>query len=589
MTGSHLSRRQLFSAAGAAAALGTPVSASAAPLPRVSPRLVTRAASTKPAGSDLGAIDHVVFLMMENRSYDHYFGAYPRGRGFDDHPKHSLGAFEQHYPAGTGLVPRKRLLPFELPHRENHDCTQDLTHNWGPMHLCWNHGAMDRFVKVHTSSTYEGSPGGALTMGYYTRKELGFYWSLADHFTLCDAYHCSVLGPTHPNRLMQQTGTIDPAGRHGGPVTDTNVNPDAMWSCTWTTVQEQLEDAGVSWKVYHPDNTGLPAAYSALAAYPSWNPEFYDPTTFPAVMGATDHTLPYFKAFQSPTSPLHQKAFTPTFPNDFLADLKSGAFPSVSWIIPPIGFDEHPAGSPQRGMYFSSLVLDAIVKHPKVWAKTVVFVMHDENDGFFDHVPPPVPPHGTDGEWLTAPDIASDTLGIRGPIGLGVRVPCLVVSPFSRGGHVASEVFDHTSQLKFLHARFGVEPINVSKWRRHTVGDLTSTLFRSPANHHVPALPEVELPPEVFSGVCNEVYQDDQGLGDSTRPTIPKHQRMPTQHGTTIDPRSVKRHNRRRAAPADDQPGQVTVVPVDPERRGPRTSTVKARAEHLAADHARRG
>ena len=286
---SKMPRRELIatiSAVGAAAALGLPDHAGAAPtrsraLPRSTARSsaasVARAAAIPPAGGDLGAIEHVVFLMMENRSYDHYFGAYPKGRGFDDHPKHSLGNFAQAYPGGTKLSPRKLLLPFRLDHAHDEDCTHDLTHNWGPMHECWNRGKMDRWVKVHTSKDHEGNPDGALTMGYYTRRELPLHWALADHFTLCDAYHCSILGPTHPNRVMSLTGTIDPAGHHGGPITDTNPDPAAKWTCTWPTMPELLEDQGVSWKVYHPSNVGRPGKYAVLAEYPTWNQSLYDP------------------------------------------------------------------------------------------------------------------------------------------------------------------------------------------------------------------------------------------------------------------------------------------------------------------------
>jgi phospholipase C len=226
-------------------------------------RLVGRAGATAAAGSDLGAIDHIVFLMMENRSYDHYFGDYPRGRGFDDHPAQSLGVFAQDYPGATGLIPPNVLLPFHLDSTQGMECTDDLTHDWGPMHLCWNDGKMDSWVKVHTSSTYEGAHG-AMTMGYYTREDLPFYYALADAFTLCDAYHSSILGPTHPNRLMANSGTIDPAGTQGGPVTDTNATPDFVWNCTWTTIQEVLEDAGVPWKVYSPSNAGVTGQYASL-------------------------------------------------------------------------------------------------------------------------------------------------------------------------------------------------------------------------------------------------------------------------------------------------------------------------------------
>jgi phospholipase C len=476
-----------------------------------------------------------VFLMMENRSYDHYFGAYGKGRGFDDHATGSLGNFAQAYPGGGSLSPPNVLLPFHLLQSDGEDCTDDLTHSWGPQHLCWNNGKMDSFVSVHTSSTYEGADG-AMTMGYYTREDLPFYYALADAFTLCDAYHSSILGPTHPNRLMANSGTIDPAGTHGGPITDTTATPDFLWNCTWSTMQEVLEDAGVSWKVYHPSNSGLSGKYSALSTYPTWSGALYNPTLNPEVMAASDHVLPYFSAFRNPLSSLYSKAFGPTFPNDFTADVGSGHLPSVSWIIPPLGFDEHPSSSPANGMYFTSLVLDALTAEPDVWAKTVFVLMYDENDGWFDHVSPPTAPAGTAGEYLTASpspilDPNQDTLGIKGPLGLGVRVPALVISPFSRGGHIATEVFDHTSQLKLVAERFGVEVPNVSAWRQKTVGDLTSTLFQSKTDTSVPRLPAPALPAQTFSGSCSLVDQDTETGGAS--PDVPTDQTMPTQGGSS--------------------------------------------------------
>jgi phospholipase C len=532
--GKGLSRRQalrLFGMAGAGALVSRPAASWAAS--SAGTRVITKAAATKAAGSDLGAIDHIVFLMMENRSYDHYFGAYPRGRGFNDHPAHSLGAFAQDYPGGIGLVPAGKLLPFHLDSKGGEECTNDLTHEWGPMHLCWNHGKMDSFVKTHTSSTYEGAHG-AMTMGHYTRADLPFYYALADNFTLCDGYHAAILGPTHPNRLMANTGTIDPHGLQGGPVTDTNSTPDVLWSCTWTTVQELLEDKGVPWKVYHPSNLGVSGKYAPLLGYPTWDPALYDPTVNPEVMTLTDHVLPYFSAFRNPLSSLYSKAFTPTFPNDFVSDVNSGSLPSVSWIIPPLGFDEHPSSSPDNGMYFTSLVLDALTANPKVWERTALFLMYDENDGWFDHVPPPTPPAGTAGEFLTATppklgDPDPGTLGITGPLGLGVRVPMLVISPFSRGGHIAPEVFDHTSQLRLVSERFGVAIPNVSAWRRKTVGDLTSTLFQSRTETAMPRLPVPTLAAQQLDGPCSALDQDSEFGGAG--PSIPTKQRMPNQQG----------------------------------------------------------
>jgi phospholipase C len=578
----NMSRRELIaaiSAVGAAAVIGLPERAAAATAPpeavrsarqaaATASRLATvrRAASVAPAGGDLGAIEHVVFLMLENRSYDHYFGAYPRGRGFDDHAKHSLGAFAQDYPGGTDLSPRKKLLPFHLNPAIGENCTNDLTHNWGPQHQCWNHGKMDRFVATHTAKANEGNPDGAMTMGYYTRRDLPFHWSLADHFTLCDSYFSSVLGPTHPNRLMDNTGMIDPAGHHGGPITETNasINPDFLWTCTWSTVQEHLEDKGVPWKVYHPSNAHVTGKFAPLKKFPTWDPSIYSATS-PYVLFLTDHVLPYFKAYKNPNNSLHKKAFNPTFPNDFLADIKSGHLPSVSWIIPPLGFDEHPSSPPERGMWFTQAVVDALTANKEVWSKTALFVMYDENDGWFDHMRPPTAPKGTPGEWLTSKKKNSQTQSIKGPVGLGVRVPMLVISPFSRGGHIAEHVFDHTSQLKLLSERFGIEIPNVSKWRKDTVGDLTTALFRGKRDMSMPSIAKVPLGAAVGTGTCAD---EDTEMGGAA-PTIPTKQRMPTQHGTTV--------------PATRYfPAAPTKTDRVPARSGRNTATTKSAANALA-------
>jgi phospholipase C len=529
---------------------------------------IERAARIKPAGSDLGAVEHIVFLMLENRSYDHYFGAYPRGRGFDDHPKHSLGVFAQDYPGGSQVVPKNKLLPFHLPSNHGLESTEDLTHDWGPMHECWNHGKMDSWVKVHTRPEWEG-PKGTMTMGYYSRPQLPFHWALADHFTLGDAYHASILGPTHPNRLMATSGTIDPSGRHGGPVVATNSTADTIWSCNWTTVQELLEDKGVSWKVYTPSNVGVSGRFASLTKYLTWGPDFYDPIKTTS-LALTDDVLRYFTAFRKQGTPLFEKAFKQTFPNDFAADVKSGKFPKVSWIIPPLGFDEHPSASPTNGQWFVSMVLRELTSNPKVWSKTALFIMYDENDGWFDHVPPPTAPKGTAGEYLTTSKFPSgethpDTLDINGPLGLGVRVPLLVVSPFSRGGHIATEVFDHTSQLQLIAKRFGVEVPNVSAWRRKTVGDLTSTLFRSKHDASVPKLPKTSI---VFapSGPASFAGQFTEGGGFGPR--------MPNQRGGT-DPASkfFKLSKDENAIPDNAR------TPIDTS--GPPNETTKSRGNRL--------
>jgi phospholipase C len=580
LQGQNLTRRQLMERLGMVGA-GAFVSQSALAW-MAGPSwasVIDRAAKIKPAGSDLGAVEHIVFLMLENRSYDHYFGAYPRGRGFDDHPKHSLGVFAQDYPGGSNVAPKHKLLPFHLPSNHGLESTDDLTHDWGPMHECWNRGKMDSWVKVHTQAQWEG-PKGAMTMGYYNRAQLPFHWALADHFTLGDAYHASILGPTHPNRLMATSGTIDPAGKHGGPVVATSGSSDMLWNCSWTTIQELLEDKGVSWKVYTPSNVGVKGKFASLTKYLTWDPSFYDPTVTTS-LALTDSVLPYFTAFRHPGTALFKKAFGQTFPNDFAADVKSGKFPSVSWIIPPLGFDEHPSASPTNGQWFVSMVLDELISNPKVWAKTALFIMYDENDGWFDHVAPPTAPKGTRGEYLTtsafpAGETKPDTLGISGPLGLGVRVPLLVVSPFSRGGHIATEVFDHTSQLKLISQRFGVDVPNVSAWRRKAVGDLTSTLFKSKTDTKVPKLPKTSV---VFASTGPASYSSQWTESGGFGPSIPTKQRMPNQRGGS-DPASkfFKLGRAEEAIPDEAR------TPIDIS--GPPNETVKSRGNRLVSRRA---
>jgi phospholipase C len=159
----------------------------------------------------------------------------------------------------------------------------------------------------------------------------------------------------------------------------------------------------------------------------------------------------------------------------------------VSWLWPGAGQNEHPnEGIPAAGAQFIAGKIDAIAANPEVWAKTVFIVVWDENGGLFDHVPPPTPPAGTPDEFVTR----NSPTGIPGgglPVGAGFRVGCIIVSPWTAGGWVCSEPFDHTSNLRFLEQVTGVQSPNISAWRRETFGDFTSA-FRFHGN---PAKPPV--------------------------------------------------------------------------------------------------
>lgn len=309
---------------------------------------------------------------------------------------------------------------------------------------------------------------GPLTMGYYTRADLPFYYALADAFTVCDSYHCSVLGPTDSNRVMAWSGTIDPDGAAGGgPVLVTRgVNRLSDYGkLRWETMPERLLQAGVSWKIYN-DGEGLLA---------------FNPLTY---------FKPYVHLDSRTGLELSQRALTPIYPHGFDSDVKSGKLPEVSWIVPPPAQCEHPASPPQNGEALVSQVLATLTSNPDVWARTVLLVIYDENGGFFDHVLPPTPPAGTAGEYLTMRPLPPEAGGFAGPVGLGFRTPCLVISPLTAGGYKYSGALDHTSVLRLIEARFGVQAPNISAWRRSVTSDFTGMLQLSRTPHTtVPSLP----------------------------------------------------------------------------------------------------
>jgi phospholipase C len=216
---------------------------------------------------------------------------------------------------------------------------------------------------------------------------------------------------------------------------------------------------------------------------------------------------------------------------DFVSDVATGNLPQVSWLVGSVVTSDHPPAPSIFGENILSLILTALMANPVLWAKTVVFVNYDENGGFFDHVPPVTAPPGTPGEYVTAPAVPDPTVvgnpPISGPIGLGFRVPMLIISPFSRGGFVSADLFDHTSVLRFLESRFGAEVPNLSAWRRATVGDLTSAFnFKSP-DLSIPSLPST------LQADAQAIQQCNNNLAGFTPLTLPAPQSQPTQESGT--------------------------------------------------------
>jgi phospholipase C len=430
----ELTRRRLLTTAGAATA--------AAFAAEFLPANVRRAlASGPPRGSGrLSDIKHVVILMQENRSFDHYFGTLPGVRGFSDPTALTLSTGNNvfYQPDPTNVNGSGYLLPWRLNTiTTGAQAIPSTSHAWQYQHESWDNGAMDNFVPAHIAAN--GAADGPFTMGYYTREDIPFQFALAENFTICDNYHCSVLGPTWPNRLYHWSAYINPQGLYDGPAITANIDPVPY---TWMSYPEALTAAGVSWQVYQEvDN------YEC-------NP------------------LEMFASFQNAavSSTLFQSGLR-TFTNgQFEWDAMHDRLPTVSWLIPTSYQSEHPDYTPAAGADFVASKIDAIAANPDVWAKTVFILDYDENDGLFDHVPPPTPSSAT-----AYPD---EFIQVSGsplwPIGAGFRVPCLIVSPWTQGGWIASETFDHTSVLQFLETFTGVTIPNISQWRRETFGDLTS-------------------------------------------------------------------------------------------------------------------
>src|ERR1700682_610233 len=396
-------------------------------------------------------VEHIVILTQENQSFDHYFGTLRGVRGFSDPravklPNGRPVWFQPNVPDtyGLGVV---ELPPFRvnLP-------SLGLTylpgtpHDWQSSHAAWNLGKYDGWVPAKS----------AITMAYLKRVDIPYHYALADAFTICDAYHCSVMGPTDPNRYHMWTGWVGNDGAGGGPVI---TNAEAGYD--WSTFPERLERAGISWKVYQDVGTGLTAA------------GFWGWTSDPYIGNFGDNSLLYFHQYQNalPGNPLADRAKTGTnisaynrdpvrLLDGFRADVQTGKLPQVSYIASPEAYSEHPNWASNIGAWYISQFIDILASNPDVFSKTVLFINYDENGGFFDHQVPPTPPQFRAEGLSTVSTVneifPGDGSHPSGPYGFGVRVPMIVVSPWSKGGYVNSQVFDHTSIIRFIEKRFNL-------------------------------------------------------------------------------------------------------------------------------------
>jgi phospholipase C len=456
------------------------------------PEAIAKALSI-PAHQRTGTIEdveHIVILMQENRAFDHYFGTLNGVRGFGER-------FPLPVANATGIVNRTvwvqpntesqqlpgrpptggppAIAPFRLNTVQNFGVMRvsGTPHSWTDAQAAWDNGRMNRWTVSKNNHS----------LGYFTAEDIPFQFALANAFTLCDHYHCATQTGTNTNRLFQWTANNDPLGLAGGPSTDNShdsFNSNTATDYTWTTYPERLQARGISWQVYQ--NMADNFTDNPLAGFRPFRDAYYNRPGFSAELKARGIT---------------------TRDLDLLrADVVAGRLPQVSWIVATAEGSEHPGpSSPAQGADYTSRVLEALTANPDVWSKTVLFVNFDENDGFFDHMPPPAAPSYT--SWNADPALAQlaggstvSTVGeyhekqtganptsayLHQPYGLGPRVPMYVVSPWSKGGWVNSQVFDHGSTLRFIEARFGVMETGITPWRRAVCGDMTSAFnFANP-------------------------------------------------------------------------------------------------------------
>jgi phospholipase C len=480
-----------------------------------------RKALAIPANNATGTIkdvEHVVILMQENRSFDHYFGTLRGVRGFGDR-------FTIPLPNGRKVWQQQRsngavLTPYHLDGTANNAQRADGTpHAWLDSQRAWDSGRMANWP-THKTDT---------SMGYFKEQEIPFQFAMANAFTICDAYHCSMHTGTDANRSFHLTGTNGPTASGAAFVNNEwdaidGLPASSNTGYTWKTYAERLEAAGVSWICYQnmPDEWGD----NMLGAFQQFR-QANLASGFPVSSGGKPNTpyantgqaLPYHAydpATDNAANPLYKgvaNTLPGTRPEEYLdafrRDIQAGRLPQVSWINAPSIYCEHPGpSSPVQGAWFLQEVLDALTAVPEVWSKTVLLVNFDENDGYFDHVPSPsAPSRNADATLagkttLSDADMAFEYFDHAPPpgsssqpardgrvYGPGPRVPLYAISPWSRGGWVNSQVFDHTSVLRFLEERFGVKEPNISPFRRAVCGDLTSAFnFRTPNSEALPTL-----------------------------------------------------------------------------------------------------
>ncbi len=391
-----------------------------------------------PAGTEdpsMVGIENIVILMMENHSFDNFFGMLGRGDGFTLDARGNPTATN---PYANGDIQKALHMPTTC------QLSNQPTQEWEQAHIQFDNGANDGFV-------ISGS--GPVAMGYWTGADLPFEYSLAGTFPIGDRWFCSVLGQTYPNRMYLFAGTSM------GLTDEATVEQVEGWPQPPNgTIFNTLAKYGITWKDYtalypppgetNPSVIGEYLEGATPLLYALDDLGYYTDEAMNVVLPG------YWAALGAPTDPANNITGT------FFADAAAGTLPQVTLIDP--NYDVTSQENPQNivnGEAFLASVVQAVMASPQ-WNTTLLIINYDEHGGYFDHVPPPV---------AMAPDNVGPTLlpaqagesTYNGFMQYGFCVPSLVVSPYAKRDHVSRVVHDHASILATIERKWNLPALTL--------------------------------------------------------------------------------------------------------------------------------
>jgi phospholipase C len=363
----------------------------------------------RPPSQGMQRIQHIIWIMQENRTFDNYFGTFPGADGI---------------PPGICLPVRRGsktcIKPFHMP---NLRPTCDLPHEWENSTAAADFGRMDGFV--YAAGTH-------YTMGHYDGRDIPNYWDYAKHFTLCDEFFSSQFAESLANHLYAVAAQSGGVIHSLGSVTRIDEVLGVTDGFNFAAIVNLLNHAGISWKYYVETNPNKAPPHAGLLWYP--NPKKF----------SLWNVLPGFKSVREKPKNMARLVAL----KEYFDDLKNGTLPQVSYIVPDFADSEHPPALPKYGMWYVTKLVNAVMQS-QYWQSTAIFLTWDDYGGFYDHVPPP----------------EVDAFGY------GPRVPGIVISPYAKPGYISHDIYDFTSVLKFIEVRYALPHLTSRDYQANDMHD----------------------------------------------------------------------------------------------------------------------